>query len=294
MKVVHRSLREQESRDRALVLTAMDIEHELERGWVGWRIAVPPHEESRAQEQWRLYDLENTLARSSVARSGGADIAREGAAASTACWVVLLIVVYVLQSRHAFGIDWVGLGRLDVGAIRSGEWWRAITALTLHVDAPHLIANIGFGAVFGTLLGRAIGGGLAWFTILIGGTVGNLMNVAVQRPDHSAIGASTAVFAALGLYAAYLWTGRQLIRNSWARRVAPVVGAVFMLAWFGTGDERTDIVAHLTGFLAGFGVGALLGRILSPGEPAARTQWILGGSGIAVLAAAWGLALIFS
>jgi membrane associated rhomboid family serine protease len=294
MKVVHRSLREQESRDRALVLTAMDIEHELERGWVGWRIAVPHHEESRAQEQWRLYDLENTLARSSVARSGGADIVREGAAASTACWVVLLIAMYVLQSRHAFGIDWVGLGRLDVGAIRSGEWWRAITALTLHVDAPHLIANIGFGAVFGTLLGRAIGGGLAWFTILIGGTVGNLMNVAVQRPEHTAIGASTAVFAALGLYAAYLWTGRQLFQNSWARRVAPVVGAVFMLAWFGTGDERTDIVAHLTGFLAGFGVGALLGRILSPGEPAARTQWILGGFGIAVLAAAWGLALIFS
>ena len=193
MKVVHRSLREQESRDRALVLTAMDIEHELERGWVGWRIAVPLHEESRAQEQWRLYDLENTLARSSVARSGGADIVREGAAASTACWVVLLIARYVLQSRHAFGIDWVGLGRLDVGAIRSGEWWRAITALTLHVDAPHLIANIGFGAVFGTLLGRAIGGGLAWFTILIGGTVGNLMNVAVQRPEHTAIGASTAV-----------------------------------------------------------------------------------------------------
>jgi rhomboid protease GluP len=291
MKVVHRSLREHESRDRALVLTAMNIEHRLERGWVGWRILVPGHEESRASEQWRLYDLENVAARVSAAGPRGLEVIRKGAGASTACWVFLMIAMFILQSRHAFGFDWVGDGRLDVGAIRAGEWWRAITALTLHVDAPHLLANIGFGAVFGTLLGRSIGGGLAWFTILIGGMAGNLMNVAVQRPWHTAIGASTAVFAALGLYAAYLWTGRRLIHNSWARRLAPVVGALFMLAWFGTGDERTDIVAHLTGFLAGFGIGAVLGRVVQAGKPAARAQWILGGTGIAAVAAAWGLAL---
>jgi rhomboid protease GluP len=294
MKVIHRSLREQEARDRALVLTAMDIEHQLERGWVSWRIIVPQHEEPRAQEQWRLYDLENTTGQSSAAGAAGHGVAREGAAMSTLCWVLVLIAVFTLQSRHVFAIDWVGLGRLDVGAIRSGEWWRAITALTLHVDAPHLMANIGFGAVFGTLLARAIGGGLTGFMILIGGAAGNLMNVAVQRPEHTAIGASTAVFAALGLYAAYLWTGRRLIRNSWARRLAPVVGAVLLLAWFGTGDERTDIVAHLTGFMAGFRIGALLGSMLQPGEPGTVTQWILGASSLAIVAAAWVLALLLS
>jgi rhomboid protease GluP len=293
MKVVHRSLREQESRERALVLTAMGIEHELERSWLSWRIAVPVHEETRAREQWRLYDLENPARPSSRAAEDHAVVHRF-AGASTVCWVAVLITVFYLQNRHVFGIDWVAEGRLNVGAIRSGEWWRAITALTLHVDAPHLIANIGFGAVFGTLLARAIGGGLAWFTIMIGGTVGNLMNVAVQRPEHSAIGASTAVFAALGLYTAYLWTGRRLIRNSWARRAAPVVGGVLLLAWFGTGDERTDIVAHLTGFLAGFGLGAVLGRTLRPGSPGTRAQWVLGASSIAALIAAWGFALAYS
>jgi rhomboid protease GluP len=293
MKVIHRSLREQETRDRALVLTAMNIEHHLDRGWVGWRISVPDHEEFRAQDQWRLYDLENIPRNLASKGVGIHEVVREGAVASTACWIFLLVAVYILQSRHAFGIDWVGAGRLDVGAIRSGDWWRAITALTLHVDAPHLFANMGFGAVFGTLLGRAIGGGLAWFVILFGGAAGNLMNVAVQRPGHTAIGASTAVFAALGLYAAYLWTGRRLIQNSWARRLSPVIGAVFMLAWFGTGDERTDIVAHLTGFLAGFGIGALLGRMLQPGLPAARAQWTMGVSSMVILGAAWALALLF-
>jgi membrane associated rhomboid family serine protease len=198
--------------------------------------------------------------------------------------------MFVVEMRHEFGLDWVGAGRLDVAAIRAGEWWRAITALTLHVDAPHLIGNIGFGAVFGILLAREIGSGLAWLLILAGGTAGNLMNVVVQRPTHTAIGASTAVFAALGLLAAYLWSGRRLIHNTWARRWAPVVGGIVMLAWFGTGGERTDIVAHLMGFLAGFGIGAVLGRTLAPGEPGHRVQWLLGGFSLLCVALAWGLA----
>lgn len=290
MKVIHRSFREQESRDRALVLRAMGIEHELERGIIGWRIVVPAEEEARAREQWRLYDLENPAGRPSHVSPD--HLVREGAAASTLCWGLVLFVFFILQSRHSLGIDWVGAGRLDVGAVRSGEWWRAVTALTLHVDAPHLFANVGFGAVFGTLVAREMGGGFGWLMILIGGIAGNLMNVAVQRPTHTAIGASTAVFAALGLLAAYLWTARRLIRNTWARRGTPVVGAVIMLAWFGTGDERTDIVAHLTGFLAGFGIGAVLGRMLRPGQPGAARQWICGGLSVAVLGLAWGFAVL--
>jgi membrane associated rhomboid family serine protease len=121
-----------------------------------------------------------------------------------------------------------------------------------------------------------------------------LMNVIVQQPGHQAVGASTAVFAALGLLAAYLWTGRRLLRGSWARRLAPVVGGIVMLAWFGTGGERTDIVAHLTGFIAGFAIGAVLGRLVQPVRvPASDSsrQWVLGGISLAGIALAWVLAL---
>lgn len=287
MGVLHRSLRLRESKERALVLEAMGIEHELERGVVGWRIVVPRHEEPRALEQWRLYDLENR-GRLPAGRFEPGHAA--GTVASAMCWAGLLLLMFVVEMRHEFGLDWVGAGRLDVAAIRAGEWWRAITALTLHVDAPHLIGNIGFGAVFGILLAREIGSGLAWLLILAGGTAGNLMNVVVQRPTHTAIGASTAVFAALGLLAAYLWSGRRLIHNTWARRWAPVVGGIVMLAWFGTGGERTDIVAHLTGFLAGFVIGAVLGRTLAPGKPGHRVQWLLGGFSLLCVALAWGFA----
>ena len=55
-----------------------------------------------------------------------------------------------------------------------------------------------------------------------------------------------------------------------------MVGAVVLLAWLGTGGERTDIVAHLTGFLAGFGMGAVLGRVVRLRAAAPMRQWLLG------------------
>jgi membrane associated rhomboid family serine protease len=287
MVVIYRSLRMRESADRALVLHAMDIDHALDRGVLGWRVSVPAHEESRAREQLYLYETENRVARPTPVDTAP----RPDAAAGAIGWTFVLLIAFWLQSRHQFGIDWLAAGRLDVAAINGGEWWRAITALTLHADVAHLFVNIGFGAVFGSLLARQIGVGLAWLMILIGGMAGNLMNALVQKPWHTAIGASTAVFAALGLLGAYLWTGRRLIHDSWARRWTPVVGAIVLLAWLGTGDERTDIVAHLTGFLAGFALGALLGRVVTPGPPDPMRQGILGGFALLCVILAWALAL---
>jgi len=272
-----------DSADRALVLHAMNIDHSLDRGVLGWRVAVPDHEESRSREQLFLYEQENRAAR--PVPMGAAP--RPGAAAGAIAWTFALLIAFWLQSRHQFGIDWLTAGRMDVAAIRAGDWWRAITALTLHADVAHLFVNIGFGAAFGSLLTRQIGVGLAWLMILICGSAGNLINAIVQKPWHTSIGASTAVFAALGLLGAYLWTGRRLIHDSWARRWTPVVGAVVLLAWLGTGDERTDIVAHLTGFLAGFAIGAVLGRVVNPGPPDPERQALLGGSALFCVIFAW-------
>lgn len=287
MVVVHRSFRARECYDRALVLTAMGIENEFASGLAGWRLLVPQHEADRAREQLRLYELENRPR--FVPRTDS--LAHPGAVASVLGYALLLLAVFALQSRSGFGIDWTFAGRVDVAAIRDGAVWRAITALTLHADISHLLANLGFGAFFGALLAREVGPGLGWLMILMAGATGNLVNAAVQQPEHTAVGASTAVFAALGLLAAYWWTGKRLIREGWARRWAPVVGGIWLLTWLGTGDERTDIVAHLTGFVAGFVIGIMLGRSASPRPGGTARQWMFGALTIACLIGAWGLAL---
>ena len=43
-------------------------------------------------------------------------------------------------------IDWLQLGRADADLIRAGEWWRTITALTLHADI-HLGVAVSVGGV---------------------------------------------------------------------------------------------------------------------------------------------------
>jgi len=290
MVIIHRSVRAQESRDRALVLLAMNIEHDMGRNLFGWWLGVPDHEEARALEQLYLWERENhrigPLSRHAPTQPG--------VIAMLCGWTAILLLFYTLQTRYVLGIDWLTIGRLDVGQVVAGEWWRAATALMLHVDIGHVMVNIGFGAVFGGLLAREGGGGLAACMILFGGIVGNLMNSAVQRVSHVSIGASTAVFAALGSLSAWLWLGQRLDQTGWARRCAPLVGALVLLAWLGTGTERTDIVAHLTGFIAGFVPGGLFGlfclRVRSI-RTTVRREIVLGGIALSVIAASWALAL---
>ena len=286
MTVVYRSLRLRDCDERSLVLTAMGIEHSVERVWWQWCLLVPEDVVPAAFEQLELYERENRkLARSRVPAR-----VRGGAKLGVVTYAAVLLGMYLLQSRSSFGIDWGAAGRIDSVAIRSGQWWRVVTALTLHADFGHLIGNLVFGAFFGALLARQIGGGVAWLAILASGAAGNMLNVLLQR-EHFSIGASTSVFGALGLLAAWLWLSGPLQHDTWARRWAPVVGGLWLLTWLGTGGERTDIVAHLTGFVAGFVFGAVLAHLPASERSYAFAQWLTGGAALAVVVAAWWLAV---
>jgi hypothetical protein len=64
------------------------------------------------------------------------------------------------------------------------------------------------------------------------------------------------------------------------------------LAWLGTGDERTDIVAHLTGFIAGFLPGGIIGLRAGSIRTNVGREIALGGVALCVIVAAWALALV--
>jgi membrane associated rhomboid family serine protease len=111
-------------------------------------------------------------------------------------------------------------------------------------------------------------------------------------PTHSAIGASTAVFATLGLLAAYSWRRRTGRSARWPYRWAPLIAAVALLALLGAGGEHTDVLAHLTGFFAGTLLGALYGGLSLPLPGRAPLQLLAGASALAAIAGAWAWALI--
>jgi membrane associated rhomboid family serine protease len=273
--------------DRALVLGAMQIEHRVLELPDGCHLLVPEAGSAAAREQLRMYEIENPPRAPAV--WPGAPAAR--GLAGICAYAAVIGVMFVVQQGYAWGLDWNSAGAVVAGRIRAGEWWRTITALTLHADGGHVAGNMVFGAFFGYLAGQHLGSGIGWLAILCAAAAGNLANAWLQLPGHRSLGASTAVFAALGLVAAHIWIISRRFDLSWARRWAPAVGAVALLAYTGTGDERTDIVAHLAGFVAGAVAGLALGtpKREAPSRPA--RQLIAGMLAALLLAASWWQAL---
>ena len=175
--------------------------------------------------------------------------------------------------------------------IADGSWWRAVTALTLHADEGHLVGNLLAGMAIGTIAAQLLGQGLAWLAILLAGSIGNLIASMLRGPDFGAIGASTAVFGALGIVSAFTRQCRWRERHLRMRRLAPLGAGVLLLAFLGFGGERTDVVAHITGFAVGLGLGWALARWYERVPRGDRAQWVYGGVAVGLVAVAWSIAL---
>ncbi len=182
----------------------------------------------------------------------------------TMVWALVLIGVFHWQARD---LSLVGRGASSsVALFRDGEWWRPFTALFLHADVPHLVGNLAGGAIFVTLISRAIGPLMAWVMVLTCGVIGNVITARASYPDaFLSIGASTAVFAALGILSGLGVSETLHDRPNlpWARIAAPVLAGMVLLGWLGSGggSTNTDVLGHVCGFGAGLVVGAVTGAI---------------------------------
>ena len=271
--------------ERAFVLHAVGIGSQVAFTGRHWSLFVDAADTPVAATHLVRYEHENPPRRRFIRPEGTHAWAWVGAAAYAA---VLLGVAY-LAGHRAFAADWLAAGVVDTAAVRGGEWWRAITALTLHFDVAHLLANLGFGAAFLWLASQLLGPGVALASVVAAASIANLVNAYLQPLDHVSAGASTAVFATLGMLAAYSWRRRADDGGRWAYRWAPLVAGVFMLAFTGAAGENTDVLAHLTGFVIGGCAGVGLAT-RQPPFPAAA-QWLVGLGAAAAIAAAWFAAL---
>ncbi len=273
--------------DWALVLDSVGIPYEMRTTAAGSSLWVLPADHARAAFELQHYLRENH-------RPPAAPVVwpnHPHALYGVYGYALILIAVTLAAVEHLGGRNWHAAGVLDAGFLERGEAWRALTALTLHADLPHLLSNLAFGALFGYPAARLFGPGIAWLLILLGGGLDYGVDAMLHPPNHHLLGASTAVFTALGLVAAYGW--RRHLRNwsPWMRRSAPLIGGIALLAFTGTGGENTDLLAHLAGFVVGTALGALCARLPMPPPGRSGLQWAAGLTAIALLASAWGLAL---
>lgn len=285
MRVVFDSRNRRACADRALVLTSLQIPYQIVDDTGSSVILVPAKFSARATEELRLYDEENPPARPIQRRP----VPHQNPIPGVVGYTIILCVITWLAAVSYFAQDWLTAGRIDGALVRSGEWWRAFTALTLHSGLRHLVGNLIFGTLFGLFAGRLLGSGVAWLAIVLAGASGNLLNTLLLESTHRSVGASTAVFAALGLVAGYVWRGKLMSQERWPYRIGPIVGGLALLMYTGTGDANTDIGAHLMGFLCGFAGGMLL---TISGNRLFDKQWQLaaGVAALLVITGAWSIA----
>ena len=239
--------------DWSLVLASQGIEATIEHSpdRNRWLLLVAPQDLDRARESIRLYRAEN---RGWTWRKElpGADLELHWGA------IVFCVILALIHSFVAYQLPLVeARATMNPAQVRAGEWWRLFTAVFLHGDIAHLMANVTFGIlVLGLTMGR-FGAGLGLLSTLLAGAAGNVAGLTLYARPYTGLGASGMMMGALGMIAVHsIYLGRKNPRAS--RDILSGVGAgVLLFALFGT-SENSDVVAHFGGFIAGVFLGALL------------------------------------
>lgn len=286
-------LTKQQARSWALVLDSRSIPCCIESAGTSWHLLVPEHQLESACRELLLYEEANQNWPPPVPIS-------QQLIENTLPTISVLLLLATFHNLTRIGLSFADYGLLDLheigtahaAEIRSGQWWQCITALTLHADLPHLLSNLAIGGTFIILLCRELGSGPAWSLLLASGALGNLFNAWVQSPDHRSVGASTAVFGAVGILTAISTVRyRHHLQQRW---LIPVAAGLALLAILGTEGKNTDLGAHLFGFCFGLIFGALAEVLMRKwGRPEGLLNLLLALLSSALVAVAWWAAIVF-
>lgn len=266
----------------ATVLAAGGISHRLRSRLDGWALIVAARDGDAARETLDAYDRENIA---DTARAPSASVGHVRGAAGVGVAVGLLLIgFFAVTGTRANRSAWFERGGADAERIVAGEWWRTVTALTLHADAPHVLGNAAASIVLVGAASYRFGPGVGLLLILLAGAGGNALTAVVHGTHHDSVGASTAMFGAIGILAATraMSAGR---RPAARERWMIVAASLALLALLGTGPGA-DLLAHLFGLLVGGGLGLVA-------APALRwslrplIQWALAVAVLAFIVGVW-------
>jgi rhomboid protease GluP len=264
-----------------LVLLAQGLSPRLRRTPDGVVLSVSEAERDRALASLSAYDRENS--QNLAAR---VEPIESGSWVAAAAVGLVLLLFYSITVQWLPALSWFARGAADAERILHGELWRTVTALTLHADVAHVLSNAVAAAIFLSAVFSLVGVGLGGALVLLAGAGGNLANAFLHDSAHTSIGASTAVFAAVGLLGSLAVTRRRRSALSRWRAWLPAAAALALLGMLGSSGQRVDIWAHLCGLV----VGAVLGMLIAwvtPRAPGLPIQWACGTATVATLILCW-------
>ena len=173
----------------------------------------------------------------------------------------------------------------SASSVLNGEIYRTVTALMIHADSVHLAGNMASLALFFTVVCSVQGFGVGSFCILASGALGNYFTALLYRSAHLSIGASTAVFGAVGILIAHQTFSSFRIEKQRFRAWLPLGGGLCLLGLFSEG-EHTDILAHLFGLGSGMAIGCIF-EFHFKKPPGAPYQYLSFSLTLAVIILSW-------
>ena len=272
------------ARDWELVLLSQGLAPKLIDTSDGIAVTVPRHEADRARAGLAAYDKETEQ------KARRADLPTNGfnlpAGAIAASLFTGFFAVTVLWNA----LPWLQGGSANSARILDGELWRIVTALTLHADVAHALGNAFALALFFGALSGQLGAGLAAVFVTAAGAAGNLANAYLQGSPHDAVGASTAIFGAVGMLGSLAMIRRRRVKESRRRAWVTIAASLALLGMLGSSGARVDVLAHLFGFLAGGALGLPAALLLLHPQRVA-VQWLCGAATMALIVFCWVLVL---
>jgi rhomboid protease GluP len=252
MPILYENLTKPQADLCSLVLSASGIVFRLSRDKHGFTVWVAEEVYRRAQQCMQSYFSENRDAVSFQDRKG--TLVSSGSVVSGMIASLLLLCIHAQVAGSGYENQIMDQYGASARAILYGDFYRSVTSLMLHADMIHLVGNMAGIFIFGTAVCAVCGWGVGWLMILTSGIIGNLINAYMHETGHISIGASTAIFGAIGILSGY-----QLIRSQrfYQRRFAawaPLACGLALLGLLGSAPH-SDLAAHFFGFAAGIGMG---------------------------------------
>jgi len=273
-----------QAEEYAVVLAASGIPYRLEATDAGWVLMVAARDAVPAVDALAAYDEEN--------RDGAPIDALLPAYGET--WIgaliaALLVGFFAVTGPPERASIWFDQGSASAQQILAGELWRTVTALTLHANVAHVLGNAVACMVLVTAVTWWLGPGVGTWLVLLAGAGGNALTALAHRAPYASIGASTAVFGALGILAVLQFVARRQ-RRVVGRKAWVVIAAILaLLGTLGT-DPQSDVLAHFFGLLVGGVLG--IGVALALRRPLGRlSQWLLALAAGALVLGCWWIAL---
>jgi membrane associated rhomboid family serine protease len=157
-------------------------------------------------------------------------------------------------------------------ATLDGQPWRLLSALFLHADVTHLLANM--WVLFGAgRVARQLHGNGTFLGIYFGAGLCASLSSLAWDPSTVSVGASGAIFGVLTAFLAFVLRHRAqlpatILRAHW---LSTLVFVVFSIA-SGMMQAGIDNAAHVGGAISGFAIGWVMAR---PLDTASRASWPL-------------------